>query len=312
VKDLHPVLKAALAVPTDPSAVTVDRQTPDEARAEFKRDMKTVDAPAPAVQRIEDREIPGPAGALRARIYDSRGDRSATLPLLVYFHGGGWIRGDIETHDSTCRVLAVETPCIIVSVDYRLAPEHRFPAAVEDAYAALRWVAANAERLGGDPRRIAVGGDSSGGNIAAAVTALARDRGGPAVAYQLLIYPVIDLGGETPSKRAFSKGYFLDYMHFYVASYLGPKGDPRDPLASPLLREDLTCLPPAFIVTAGYDPLRDEGEAYARRLAEAGVPVEHARFEDMIHGFISLRALVPDADDGLKQCAAALRKTLRL
>lgn len=310
MKDLHPALKAALAVPTDPNAVTVDRQTPEEARVEFKRDMKMVDAPAPAVHRIDDREISGAAGAMLARIYDPRGDKTATLPMLVYYHGGGWIRGDIETHDSTCRVLAAEAPCIVISVDYRLAPEHPFPAAVDDAYAALRWTAANAKGLGGDPGRIAVGGDSAGGNIAAAVAALAVDRSGPTVAYQLLIYPVTDLVGVTPSKRAYSKGYFLDYMHFYVASYLGPKGDPRDPLASPLLRGDLRRLPPTFLVTAGYDPLRDEGEAYARRLSEAGVPVEHALFEDMIHGFISLRGLVPDADQGLRRCAAALREAL--
>jgi acetyl esterase len=307
VKDLHPVLKSVLAQPADPNAVTVDRQSPEEARAEFARDMKALDAPAPEVPRVEDIEIRGEVGPLPARLYDPDPGNARPRPVLLYLHGGGWIRGSIETHDSACRVLAVETPCMVVSAEYRLAPEHRFPAAVGDAYAALRWVSANAARLGGDPERLAIGGDSAGGNIAAAAAILARDGNGPRIAFQLLIYPVTDLTSDTPSKRAFSKGYFLDFMPFYIASYVGPNGDRRDPLASPLLHPDLSRLPPAFVLTAGYDPLRDEGQAYARRLGEAGVPGGHVCFEDMIHGFVSCRGLVSEADLALERCAAALR-----
>ena len=192
-------------------------------------------------------------------------------------------------------------------MDYRLAPEHRFPAALEDCDAATRWVAENAEHLGADPARLAIGGDSAGGNMACGVTLKARERGGPGICFQLLIYPATDLGGETESKRLYSSGYLLNSMPFYVASYLGPEGDAADPLASPLRAPDLSDLPPAFVLTAGFDPLRDEGEAYAKRLQAAGVPTEYRCHESMIHGFVSITGLIESAEAGLADSAVALR-----
>ena len=188
-----------------------------------------------------------------------------------------------------------------------LAPEHRFPAALEDCDAATRWAAENAQKLGADPARLAIGGDSAGGNFACGVTLKARERGGPAICFQLLIYPATDLGGESESKRLYSSGYLLNSMPFYVASYLGPEGDAADPLASPLLAPDLSNLPPAFVLTAGFDPLRDEGEAYARRLEAAGVPTDYRCHESMIHGFVSITGLIESAEAGLADAAAALR-----
>ncbi len=305
---LHPKLRTILAAPENPNATPVEVQDPDEARREWKSDISAVDAPAPQGIGVTETSFPGPAGPIAARLYVPEGSRAGPWPLLIYYHGGGYIRGDLDTHDSLCRVLAHETPCAVLSVDYRLAPEHRFPAAVDDALAVLRAVAQDAARLGIDARRIAVGGDSAGGNIAAAVTLAARDGGGPEIRYQLLIYPVTDLTSETESKRLFSKGYLLNSMPFYIASYLGPGGDGTHPLASPLLAPDLTRLPPALVLTAGFDPLRDEGDAYAERLAAAGAAVEHVRHPDMIHGFVSLRGLLDEADAALADCARRLAK----
>ena len=306
--ELHPKLRTILAAPENPNATPVEVQDPDEARQEWKADILAVDAPAPQAVGVTETSFNGPAGPIAARLYVPEGSRAEAWPLLIYYHGGGYIRGDLDTHDSLCRVLAHETPCAVLSVDYRLAPEHRFPAAVDDALAVLRAVADDAARLGIDARRIAVGGDSAGGNLAAAVTLAARDQGGPEIRYQLLIYPVTDLTSDTESKRLFSKGYLLNSMPFYIASYLGPDGDGTHPLASPLLAPDLTRLPPALVLTAGFDPLRDEGDAYAARLAEAGVPVEHVRHGDMIHGFVSLRGLLDEADEALTDCARRLAK----
>ena len=305
---LHPKLRAILAAPENPNATPVEVQDPDEARREWKADVRAVDAPAPQGIGVTETSFPGPAGPIAARLYVPEGSRAGPWPLLIYYHGGGYIRGDLDTHDSLCRVLAHETPCAVLSVDYRLAPEHRFPAAVDDALAVLRAVAQDAARLGIDARRIAVGGDSAGGNIAAAVTLAARDEGGPEIRYQLLIYPVTDLTSDTESKRLFSKGYLLNSMPFYIASYLGPDGDGTHALASPLLAPDLARLPPALVLTAGFDPLRDEGDAYAERLAAAGVAVEHVRHPDMIHGFVSLRGLLDEADAALADCARRLAK----
>ena len=263
-------------------------------------------APLP-VASVREEEAPGPAGPLSVRIYEPDGAGKGPLPILVYYHGGGWIRGDLDTHDDVCRYLCHHAGCLVASVDYRLAPEHRFPAALEDCDAATRWVAANARRLGADPARLAIGGDSAGGNIACGVTLLARERGGPAIRFQLLIYPATDLAGETESTRLYSSGYLLNSMPFYVASYIGPEGDAAAPLASPLLAPDLSGLPPAFVLTAGFDPLRDEGEAYARRLEAVGVAVEYRCHEGMIHGFVSITGLIESAEAGLADSAAALR-----
>ena len=311
MSELHPKLKEILASPGDPEAVPVELQDPDEARAEWKGDMAAVDAPAPEMAEVRDIQLATDNGVLAARVYKPEGMSADAAPCLVYYHGGGFIRGDIETHDGICRVLAKKNPAIVISVAYRLAPEHRFPTAFDDAYAALEAIFEQASKLGIDPGRIAVGGDSAGGNLAAAVCLAARDREGPSIRAQLLIYPVTDLVGEPESKRLFSKGFLLDSMPFYISSYLGPDGDGRDPLASPLLAETLVDLPDAVVITAGFDPLRDEGNAYAKRLEDAGNGVAHLTYPDMIHGFVSLRGLLPEADQALEQVATDLADLLR-
>jgi len=262
-----------------------------------------------AVARVENRTVPGPAGAIPVRVYTPEG--SGPFPVLVYFHGGGWVIGDLETHDPTCRHLANAVGCVVASVDYRLAPEHPYPAGPEDAHAATRWIADNAAVVGGDPRRIAVGGDSAGGNLAAVVSLMARDRGGPRLVFQLLVYPVTDApgSGEYPSYRENAEGYFLTstMMDWFWNHYCGAKPDLADPYLCPNRAADVGGLPPALVITAEFDPLRDEGEAYARRLREAGVPAEVKRYPGMIHGFFSMRAVIAGARQATADAAAALR-----
>jgi acetyl esterase len=234
------------------------------------------------------------------------------MPGVVFFHGGGWVRGSLQTHDNPCRALANAGQCVVVAVDYRMAPEHRFPAAIDDALAATRWVADNAARLGIDASRLAVVGDSAGGNLAAVVALLARDQGGPPLRFQVLIYPVIDPNFDTPSYLANAQGYMLtrEAMRYYWREYLGPEGDPSDWRASPLRAADLTNLPPALVITTEFDPLRDEGRAYADRLREAGVPVEFHEYPGMVHGFITAAGVVDAANALVKQTGAALRQAL--
>lgn len=239
------------------------------------------------VAKVEDRPIPGPAGQITVRVYTPQG--SKPFPVLVFFHGGGFAIGSIEGYDELCRALTNAAGCIMVSVDYRLAPEHKFPAAVDDCYAATKWVAENANAIGGDPTRIAVGGDSAGGNLAAVVALMARDRGTPPLVYQLLVYPCTNFAAfDTPSHRENAEGYFLtkDDMVWFMDLYLRSEADAHNPYASPLRAQDLRGLPPALVITAEFDPLRDEGEAYAARLREAGVPVICTRYNGMIHGFV--------------------------
>ncbi len=240
--------------------------------------------------RVEDRTIPGPAGDLAVRLYWPHGTGAA--PLLVYFHGGGWATGDLDTHDYLCKLLCKHAGCIVASVAYRLAPESPYPAAVEDAYAATVWAAANAVELGADPQKLAVGGDSAGGNLAAVVSLLARDRSGPAIAYQLLIYPVTDRNFETASYRENATGLMLwreDMVHYWNL-YLGDGATGEEPTASPLRAPDLSNLPPALVITAEYDPLRDEGELYADRLLAAGNDVIVRRYRGVVHGFFNRAA----------------------
>ena len=229
---------------------------------------------------------------------------------MVYFHGGGWVVCDLDTHDVVCRAIARRAEAVVVSVDYRLAPDHKFPAAVTDAYAATEWVAANAERLGIDPTRISVGGDSAGGNLATVVSLMSREKNGPSIALQALVYPVTDLSSfETPSYREFAEGHHLSrvQMEWFRGHYLASPEDCGNPYASPLLARDLSGLPPALIITAECDPLRDEGEAYAKRLEEAGVTVTCTRYPGMIHPFFSLPGAIPQALDAIQQVADAVR-----
>src|SRR5262245_14307520 len=263
------------------------------------------------VGRVEDREVPGPAGSIPIRIYTPGG--TGPWPVLVFFHGGGWTIGNLETHDAPCRALTNAVGCLVVSVDYRLAPEHKYPAAPDDCYTATCWVANHAAEIGGDPRRIAVGGDSAGGNLAAVVSQTARDLGGPPLVFQLLVYPVTDHRFDTPSYRENADGYFLtrDAMEWFFNHYLARSADGDQPAASPLRAADVRGLPPAFVMTAEYDPLRDEAEAYAARLREAGVRVAMTRYAGTIHGFFSMGNLLSAGKQGMEDAAAALRAAFR-
>jgi acetyl esterase len=279
-----------------------------EAR-QFLDMLRDMSPPGDAVAQVEDRAVPGPAGEISVRLYHPGG---GTRPLLVYFHGGGWVLGGLESHDSTLRALCTASDCAILAVDYRLAPEHRFPAAVDDCWAAAAWAAANAASLGADPERIAVGGDSAGGNLSAVVSQLARDRDELPLRFQLLVYPATDAAADTPSSRENATGYFLelDGMRWFYDHYLGPRGDRSDPRVSPLRAADLCGLPPALVITAEFDPLRDEGEAYAERLRAAGVPVTLTRYHGMIHGFFGMGAMLDQARTAVAEAAAALRAAL--
>jgi acetyl esterase len=278
-----------------------------DARQAYMALAPTAGEPEP-VARVEDRCVAGPQGEIPVRIYTPRGQ--APFPVLVFFHGGGWVIGDLDTHDGLCRQLANAASALVVSVHYRLAPEHRFPAAAEDAYAATRWVATNARAaLGGDPGRVAVGGDSAGGNLAAVVALMARDRGAPPLVAQVLIYPVTDAPGDTGSYRENAEGYLLtaDAMRWFWNHYRGEGAAGREPYACPLRAPDLRDLPPALVITAEFDPLRDEAEAYAHRLREAAVPVQRSRYDGMIHGFVSMSTVFPQARAAIAEVAAALR-----
>jgi acetyl esterase len=258
------------------------------------------------VARVEDRTLPGPAGPIRVRLYAP--EASAPLPVLAYFHGGGWVTGDLDTHDSACRGLANRARCLVVAVDFRCAPEHRFPAALEDCWAVVEWLGHEAGGLGGDPARIAVCGDSAGGNLAAAVALRAKERGGPLLAAQVLVYPVLDFNLDTPSYLASANGYGLtrDAMRWYWEQYLGEDGDGSLPEASPLRAGDLSGVAPALILTCEHDPLRDEGAAYARRLAAAGVPVEAIDEAGMIHGYFRMAGVISRARKSWDDCGRFL------
>jgi acetyl esterase len=258
---------------------------------------------------VEDRTVPGPDGDIPVRVFAPASDEP--LPVLAYFHGGGWIRGSIETHEAACRQLANEAGILIVSVEYRLAPEAQFPGAAEDCYAVTRWLADQAGTLGGDGSRLAVGGDSAGGSLAAAVTLMARDRGGPSIAFQVLVYPVVEANFETGSYVENSTGYMLTRrdMQYYWDLYVPNGADRSNPYAAPLLA-DLSGLPPALVITAEFDPLRDEGNAYAAKLRAAEVPVEHTVYSGMIHGFFSGFAAFDQGKAAVSQAARALRDAL--
>jgi acetyl esterase len=288
--------------------------SPKEARQLFRETRPASTPTPPEIGFVRDHVADGPHGPIPLRVYRPIGVPAATpLPGYVYFHGGGWVIGDLETHDVVCRQITAESGVSVVSVDYRLAPEHKFPASVDDAWAATRWVAAHAGALGINAARLAVGGDSAGGNLAAVVALLARDAGAPAIALQVLIYPVTDLAAETRSYADLSEGYMLtrDSMRWFRAQYLRGEADAADWRVSPLRAPSLAGLPPALIVTAGYDPLRDEGEAYALKLREAGVPVDAVCFGGMIHGFVPMGRLIDTAYRAVSLIAGSLRQALR-
>jgi acetyl esterase/lipase len=282
------------------------------ARAQTRRGAaSTSGAPIP-MHRIEELEIAGPAGAIPARLYDRTGSRGWPRSLLVYYHGGGWVIGDLRTHDGLCRFLAATTGVLVLSVDYRLAPEHPFPAPLEDAHAAFRWAAQHAADLGADPARVAVGGDSAGGNMAAVVSRRARDEGGAQPAMQLLIYPVTDDVETWRSRATFAEGFLLTKgdMDYFRRCYLPDPSIVVDPDVSPYQARDLSGLPPACVITAGFDPLRDEAEAYAQRMRAADVPVGLRRHPGLIHGFAALTDVSRTARAAMHEVAGALRMGL--
>jgi acetyl esterase len=260
--------------------------------------------------RVEDRRVPGPVGDIPVRVYTPAG--AGPHAGVVYLHGGGWVLGTLDAYDVVCAPLARDVPCVVVSVDYRLAPEHRFPAAADDCYAAVRYVAEHAAEFGIDPARLAVGGDSAGGNLTAVVTQMAREKGGPRLAFQLLVYPATDAAMDTPSYRENGQGYFLtaDLMAWFWNHYVPDAATRANPRVSPLRAGDWRGLPPALVITAEYDPLRDEGEAYAARLKAAGVPVTLTRYAGMIHGFFGFPGAIARGKDAIAEAARALRMTL--
>jgi acetyl esterase len=305
---VYPEVRALLEAADAEGAPPLESLSPEDARKAAAEALAPMSGEPAAVARVEDLRIPGPGGPVRIRVYTPAGP--GPFPALVYFHGGGWVLCDLETHDNVCRAISRSAGAVVVAVDFRLAPEHKFPAAVEDCHVATQWTAANAARLAADPRRIAVGGDSAGGNLAAAISLKCRDAGGPALALQVLVYPVTNLASfDTPSYQEFAEGYFLSRaeMEWFRGHYLGSAADARNPLASPLLAPDLRGLPPALVITGECDPLRDEGEAYARRLAEAGVAVTCTRYAGMIHPFFSWAGALSQGRQAIEQVAAAVR-----
>src|SRR2546425_9590063 len=283
---LDPQAKTFLDQRTALGVRPVNELTVEAAREQAVRVARAMSGPAEPVARVDERLLPGPYGDIPVRIYLPA--RAESVPMLVYFHGGGWVVGNLETVDAFCGSMTNLARCTVVSVNYRHAPEHKFPLPVEDAYAATQWVATHAGTLGGNPARLAVGGTSAGGAQAAVVAQIARDRRGPQVACQLLIVPVTDHNFETTSYRENADGYGLtaDAMRWYWSHYLHTAADGAQPYASPIRAASLRGLPPAVVVTAEFDPLRDEGEAYAARLRADGVPVVSKRYNGMVHQFL--------------------------
>ena len=301
---LYPAAKMILEQMGEAGAPPMSTLTPEEARV--GTDVSLLAGIPEAVASVEERLIPGPAGDIPVRIYTPEGQ--GPFPAILYYHGGGWVIGNLDVVDVPCRLLANRTGCVVVSVDYRLAPEHPFPAPAEDAYAAVEWVAEHGETIHVDTSKLAVAGDSAGGNLAAAVCLMAKDRGGPKISYQILFYPVTEHSFETPSYQENADGYFLtkESMVWFWNHYLQQEEDGKNPYASPLLAEDVSGLPPALVVTAEYDPLRDEGEAYAKKLLDAGVGVTLKRYEGLIHGFVWMSGALPQGVEAIELAAEEL------
>jgi acetyl esterase len=312
-------------MPLDPDAALVvemmraagrppfETLTPAQAREAYAASRAVLQPEPDPVAETRDIAAPGPLGPIPLRIYRSAGSTAnETLPGLVYYHGGGWLLGGIDSHDVVCRRFANLARCAVVSVDYRMAPEHKFPAAVDDSAAATRWVAENARDLGIDPARVAVGGDSAGGNLAAVMALMSRDGDLPPLAYQLLIYPGTDMMMTTISSQTVREGVPLTSatMKWFVDHYMRSHADFADWRASPLRAADLSGTAPALVLTASHDPLRDEGIDYARRLEREGVRVTHLHFADQVHGFLSMGRIIRASEVALQMMSTALRTAL--
>jgi acetyl esterase/lipase len=287
--------------------------TPQAARELYLSLRPAAQGPRPPEAKVVDRTIPGPVGDIAVRIYrPATTPADGKLPCLVYAHGGGWVFGNLDSHDVLCAQFALEAGIVVFAIDYRLAPEARFPGAFDDVVAGLQWVATNGSSIGVDPTRLAIGGDSAGGNLAAAVAIWARDNGGPKLRLQLLAYPVTDAVGRAESYRHYEDGYGLNAatMEWFFDHYMPDKASRDDWRLSPLRAKSLGGLPPALVITAGYDPLRDEGRAYAFRLQQEGTQADLAEFGGMLHGFLSSPMLLHGARRGTSLAAAALREAL--
>jgi acetyl esterase len=304
---LHPQAQAmidrTLALNLPPASQMTVQQLRDNARE------RSASLPREDVGSVRDYRVPSVNGDVLVRVFTPRAP--GPWPALVYFHGGGWVTGDVDTHEGICRTLANAARCVVASVDYRCAPDFTFPTAAEDAYAATRWVATEGAALGIDSGRVAVCGDSAGGNLAAVVALMARDRSGPPLTFQALVYPITDHDLDTPSYRENAEGYLLtrDGMRWYWDQYVPDAADRTNPYVAPMRATSLAGLPPALVITAEYDPLRDEGEAYATRLAAAGVPVSHTRYPGMIHAFFRFTNSIDAARAAVAEVVAALQKS---
>jgi acetyl esterase len=314
---LDPLVKAFLDQAAAIPRPKLWQMPPAAARASFAGMMGLVGPQGVAVGKVENLAIavthgPGSERQIAIRAYAPVAMASEPQPALIFFHGGGFVVGGLDTHDGLCRLLASEGNLRVIAVDYRLAPEHPYPAAVDDAVAATNWICANAATLGIDAGRIAVGGDSAGGLLAAVVTQVARDKGGPKLAFQLLLFPNTQIGGETASLNEYAVGYFLERhtIEWCHGQYAPNAGDRASPLASPLRARDFAKLPPAYVMLGGYDPLHDEGMAYAQKLRAAGVPVTLADYPDMVHCFIYLQTVLPQAHTALADAAHAVSAAL--
>ena len=286
---------------------------PDEARKMYRASRGALQPDLPDMAELRDLAAPGPAGTIPLRLYRGMGTKPGPLPVLVFYHGGGYVIGDLDTHDYVCRKIANVAQCCVIAVDYRLAPEHKFPAAVEDSAAALRWIVREANSLSIDPSRVAVGGDSAGGNLSANMAHLARDGDVPSLCFQMLLYPGTDMSMSQPSyRRDFTQfPLSVEAVKYFIGHYLRDKNDYVDPRAAPLLAVNFKELAPAFILTAGYDPLVDEGMAYARKLEQSGARVTLVHMSDQMHGFLTMGRVIRASDTALEMAGTALARAFR-
>jgi len=307
---LDPQIETILALIKQSGLPEVWQLTPDQGREQYLTRVRRLEVKQ-SIYRTQDRRIAGPGSDIPIRVYLPREAKAGELfPVLLWLHGGGFVIGNLDTHDSACRMLAEQADCMVVAVDYRLAPECKFPGAVDDCHAVLRWLALHGSEIGVDAKRIAVGGDSAGGNLAAVLSILARDEGYPPIALQLLIYPCTAPEPEMASHHKFAEGYVLTRRSivWFYKHYQRTKSDANDFRFAPLVMDDLSRLPPAFVLVAGYDPLRDEGIEYAKRLIEGGNRVTLCNYEGMVHGFYLMGGAVDGARRAVAQSAAALRE----